>query len=187
MEALSKLIDVNRPDLCLFVGEALVGNDAVDQLKKFNQSLADMSTQVCPGACCRTEGYTHDANVWDLSIVQGPFSVAPCQTLRVTIRNFCIAVRHLRDRRACGPFGCTEGCCTGRGTRDAPHSASGLTGDVRVSSDLLTRPAGCSDARHGRVLGYHQLLQRSSTQSLSHSLTLGTVHRRYRISSTAWC
>jgi hypothetical protein len=73
MEALSKLIDVNRPDLCLFVGEALVGNDAVDQLKKFNQSLADMSTQVCPGACCRTEGYTHDANVWDLSIVQGPF------------------------------------------------------------------------------------------------------------------
>jgi signal recognition particle receptor subunit alpha len=46
MEALSKLIDVNRPDLCLFVGEALVGNDAVDQLKKFNQSLADMSSQV---------------------------------------------------------------------------------------------------------------------------------------------
>jgi len=46
MEALSKLIDVNRPDLCLFVGEALVGNDAVDQLKKFNQSLADMSSLV---------------------------------------------------------------------------------------------------------------------------------------------
>ena len=28
---------VNSPDLCLFVGEALVGNDSVDQLKKFNQ------------------------------------------------------------------------------------------------------------------------------------------------------
>jgi kinesin family protein 11 len=26
-----------------------------------------------------------------LSIVQGPFTVAPCQTLRVTIRIFCIA------------------------------------------------------------------------------------------------
>jgi hypothetical protein len=29
----------------------------------------------------RTAGYAYDATVWDLSIVQGPFSVAPCQTL----------------------------------------------------------------------------------------------------------
>ena len=29
----------------------------------------------------RTHMYTHAANVWDLSIVQGPFSVAPCQSL----------------------------------------------------------------------------------------------------------
>jgi hypothetical protein len=29
----------------------------------------------------RAEGYTYNAKVWDLSIVQGPFSVAPCQTL----------------------------------------------------------------------------------------------------------
>jgi len=28
---------VNEPDLILFVGEALVGNEAVDQLKKFNR------------------------------------------------------------------------------------------------------------------------------------------------------
>jgi len=48
MEALSKLIDVNNPDLCLFVGEALVGNDAVDQLKKFNQWLLDLSTKTPP-------------------------------------------------------------------------------------------------------------------------------------------
>lgn len=39
MRALSKLIYVNSPDLVLFVGEALVGNDAVDQLSKFNQVL----------------------------------------------------------------------------------------------------------------------------------------------------
>jgi hypothetical protein len=26
-----------------------------------------------------TEGYTYDVEVWDLSIVQGPFSVAPCK------------------------------------------------------------------------------------------------------------
>uniref|UniRef100_A0A915LJS7 SRP54-type proteins GTP-binding domain-containing protein n=1 Tax=Meloidogyne javanica TaxID=6303 RepID=A0A915LJS7_MELJA len=44
MRALSKLINVNNPDLVLFVGEALVGNEAVDQLTKFNQALADHSS-----------------------------------------------------------------------------------------------------------------------------------------------
>jgi len=44
MRALSNLINLNQPDLVLFVGEALVGNDAVDQLTKFNQRLADL----CP-------------------------------------------------------------------------------------------------------------------------------------------
>lgn len=39
MRALSKLINLNTPDLVLFVGEALVGNDAVDQLSKFSQVL----------------------------------------------------------------------------------------------------------------------------------------------------
>jgi hypothetical protein len=41
MRALTKLIKTNSPDLVLFVGEALVGNEAVDQLVKFNQALAD--------------------------------------------------------------------------------------------------------------------------------------------------
>jgi len=41
MRALAKLVTLNSPDLILFVGEALVGNDAVDQLKKFNQCLID--------------------------------------------------------------------------------------------------------------------------------------------------
>lgn len=50
MRALSKLISLNNPDLCLFVGEALVGNDAVDQLTKFNQRLADLSTSQQPQA-----------------------------------------------------------------------------------------------------------------------------------------
>ncbi|CEM02492.1 unnamed protein product [Vitrella brassicaformis CCMP3155] len=43
MRALAKLVAVNNPNLILFVGEALVGNDAVDQLQKFNQCLVDMS------------------------------------------------------------------------------------------------------------------------------------------------
>jgi signal recognition particle receptor subunit alpha len=46
MRALSKLINVNNPDLVLFVGEALVGNEAVDQLTKFNQALADHSNTI---------------------------------------------------------------------------------------------------------------------------------------------
>uniref|UniRef100_A0A7N0SWX5 SRP54-type proteins GTP-binding domain-containing protein n=1 Tax=Kalanchoe fedtschenkoi TaxID=63787 RepID=A0A7N0SWX5_KALFE len=48
MRALSKLINLNNPDLVLFVGEALVGNDAVDQLSKFNQKLADLSNSQNP-------------------------------------------------------------------------------------------------------------------------------------------
>ncbi|VEL08114.1 unnamed protein product [Protopolystoma xenopodis] len=43
LHVLRKLITVNQPDLVLFVGEALVGNEAVDQLVKFNQALADFS------------------------------------------------------------------------------------------------------------------------------------------------
>lgn len=48
MRALAKLIKVNQPDLVLFVGEALVGNEAVDQLVKFNQALADYSSDSNP-------------------------------------------------------------------------------------------------------------------------------------------
>ncbi|XP_066583425.1 signal recognition particle receptor subunit alpha homolog [Prorops nasuta] len=48
MKALAKLIKVNDPDLVLFVGEALVGNEAVDQLIKFNQALANYSESENP-------------------------------------------------------------------------------------------------------------------------------------------
>ncbi|KAJ4431688.1 hypothetical protein ANN_20290 [Periplaneta americana] len=48
MRALAKLIKVNGPDLVLFVGEALVGNEAVDQLIKFNQAMADYSSSENP-------------------------------------------------------------------------------------------------------------------------------------------
>lgn len=43
MRSLSKLISLNQPNLVLFVGEALVGNEAVIQLKTFNQRLCDLS------------------------------------------------------------------------------------------------------------------------------------------------
>lgn len=39
MLELAKLVDTITPDLVLFVGEALVGNDGVDQLVEFNRAL----------------------------------------------------------------------------------------------------------------------------------------------------
>jgi hypothetical protein len=53
----------------------------------------------------RTESYTYAAKDRDLSVVQGPFSVAACQTL--TIRNFvnrCSAcVRRVRKGKSHNP------------------------------------------------------------------------------------
>ncbi len=37
-----------KPDLVLFVGEALVGHDAVDQLTQFNKNLIDLSKEKEP-------------------------------------------------------------------------------------------------------------------------------------------
>ncbi|CAO1631534.1 unnamed protein product [Parajaminaea phylloscopi] len=43
MRALAKLVATNDPDRVIFVGEALVGNEAVDQLTRFDKSLKDFS------------------------------------------------------------------------------------------------------------------------------------------------
>ncbi|KAG5177908.1 signal recognition particle receptor subunit alpha [Tribonema minus] len=43
MTALGRLVADNAPDLCLFVGEALVGNDGIDQVAMFNEALASAS------------------------------------------------------------------------------------------------------------------------------------------------
>ncbi|KAG8933751.1 hypothetical protein FRC01_007218 [Tulasnella sp. 417] len=44
MKALAKLVAVNNPDKIIFVGEALVGNEATDQLTKFDRSLKEFSS-----------------------------------------------------------------------------------------------------------------------------------------------
>ncbi|KAG1879306.1 SRP54-type protein, partial [Suillus tomentosus] len=44
MRALAKLVSANNPDKIIFVGEALVGNEAVDQLTKFDRALRDFSS-----------------------------------------------------------------------------------------------------------------------------------------------
>ena len=48
MRAITSLVVTNNPDLVLFVGEALAGNDSVDQLVHFNKALATYSTQPNP-------------------------------------------------------------------------------------------------------------------------------------------
>lgn len=62
-----QLIKVNQPDLVLFVGEALVGNEAVDQLTKFNRALADFSDSQQPrliDGIVLTKFDTIDDKVW---------------------------------------------------------------------------------------------------------------------------
>lgn len=39
---------INNPDKVIFVGEALVGNDGVDQLVKFNNALRDFADTADP-------------------------------------------------------------------------------------------------------------------------------------------
>ena len=48
MRSLSKLVTLNSPDLVLFVGEALVGNEAVDQVTGFNTALSEYSASKLP-------------------------------------------------------------------------------------------------------------------------------------------
>ncbi len=44
MKELARLVKINKPNLVVFIGEALVGNDAVDQITKFNKSLQEEAT-----------------------------------------------------------------------------------------------------------------------------------------------
>lgn len=53
MRALSKLINENEPELVLFVGEALVGNDGVNQLQMFNQVPRMSSWNLFGVSCAR--------------------------------------------------------------------------------------------------------------------------------------
>jgi signal recognition particle receptor subunit alpha len=43
-----QLVNTNNPDLVLFVGEALVGNDGVDQLVSFSEALTRFGTGSAP-------------------------------------------------------------------------------------------------------------------------------------------
>jgi signal recognition particle receptor subunit alpha len=43
MRALAKLVSINKPDKVIFVGEAIVGNEAQAQVVGFNEALKNFS------------------------------------------------------------------------------------------------------------------------------------------------
>ena len=49
MRSIGKLIATNNPDFVLFVGEALVGNDAIDQIAKFDRYLKESGSRGVDG------------------------------------------------------------------------------------------------------------------------------------------
>ena len=46
--SLSKLVNLNNPDLVLFVGEALVGNDSIDQVTQPQKALQEKAFSYAP-------------------------------------------------------------------------------------------------------------------------------------------
>jgi len=46
--SLSKLVNLNNPDLVLFVGEALVGNDSIDQVTQLQKALQEKDFSYAP-------------------------------------------------------------------------------------------------------------------------------------------
>lgn len=45
MKELAQIVKINKPNLVVFIGEALVGNDAVDQITKFNKAIEESTTE----------------------------------------------------------------------------------------------------------------------------------------------
>jgi hypothetical protein len=152
----------------------------------------------------RTEGYTCTAEVWDLSIVQGAFSVAPCQTLALRIATFASLHagasertgdgqhrgRPARARRAVGAHANRLRALCARRHRDPPGHGPGANGaqGVRVA------PPGAARDAAGRSLTVSLppslptvsptvspplCLPPACHQPVSPSLCLRTVRRRW--------
>jgi hypothetical protein len=75
------------------LGDALLYGDA----KVANRDFRDFGWEIAHAAVTRrppislytrlppTGGYAYDVGVWDSFMVQGPFSVAPCQTFEIAV------------------------------------------------------------------------------------------------------
>ena len=63
MKALARLVHINKPDLVIFIGEALVGNDGIDQLTKFNSALKDLSSGLESSSKFGSENYSRGREI----------------------------------------------------------------------------------------------------------------------------
>jgi fused signal recognition particle receptor len=83
MDELKKVVRVNSPDLKVFVGDALTGNDAADQAKVFHESVgidASVLTKIdcdAKGGACLSVSYVTDAPIVYLGTGQGYDDMEP--------------------------------------------------------------------------------------------------------------
>ena len=95
MRALAGLISANDPDLVLFVGEALVGNDGVDQLTRFNARLLELAPPRGPtfkGGASSSSPSNNDGNRDDEDAAGAPPSSVregrPCAVDGIVLTKF---------------------------------------------------------------------------------------------------
>jgi tRNA-binding EMAP/Myf-like protein len=77
----------------------------------------------------RTEGYTYAAKVWALCLVQGPFSVAPCQTLSLRFasnNSLCYGDEKVANRDTKVWHGATENWSLNDGQIPNPSNPFGI-------------------------------------------------------------
>jgi hypothetical protein len=123
----------------------------------------------------RTGGYTHDVGVCDLSIIQGPFSVAPCQTLakvsQLPLAGFARARGRLNEPmqshalRFLSPHPCDFS--RHRHLQESRRLESRAKAEARLVLDvsagwgepILSRPVGwrrSAALHHRRCISYHR-------------------------------
>lgn len=56
MRSLARLVNINNPDVVMFICEAIAGGDLIDQVTKFNRSLKEMSSNLLKGNNGPAEG-----------------------------------------------------------------------------------------------------------------------------------
>jgi hypothetical protein len=130
----------------------------------------------------RAEGYTCDANVWDLSLVQRPFSVGPRQTLLVRFATFAALKSPLPPITRLGWFGSRRGGVgvhdtQADGARGGGASEEGSTArDVALRRHVLGGLAQCVSVGPNRcVRRLPHLLRTLGAQQLP---ALHVVHVR---------
>jgi hypothetical protein len=122
----------------------------------------------------RTGGYAYDVGVWSLSIIQGPFSVAPCQILKSRFATFphCPTTRRSTTRTRSGT--CSD-------TRTPPLAPS--RGAVSVTRMRCGERGSCSlplplspPGSNSKATWFWDLVKPVSTFALPLELTIKPNH-----------